>query len=161
MHPRCWLLHRSKQLEHNQCHSLYFFSELYRDFVKEQLEKLVLQIYRDGTRYSEAVREFQRAFLATVLREHGGNQVRAAKRLGMHRNTIRRHIMELELDIQTLRVAPRRPPSSERLVREKEENYRELISASPLRNGESPRLLPSKRCACKDLPKSTEPFHKT
>lgn len=87
--------------------------------MKEQLEKLVLQMYRDGTRYSEAVREFQRVFLATVLREHAGNQVKAAKRLGMHRNTIRRHIMELELDIRTLRVAPRRPPLSERIVREK------------------------------------------
>ena len=87
--------------------------------MKEQLEGLVLEMYRDGIRYSEAVREFQSAFLATVLREHGGNQVKAAKRLGMHRNTIRRHISELELDLETLRVVRRRPPLSERTLREK------------------------------------------
>jgi Fis family transcriptional regulator, factor for inversion stimulation protein len=81
--------------------------------VKEELERLVLQMYRSGLRYSEAVREFQRTFLATVLREANANQVRAAKRLGIHRNTLRRQIHELELDIKTLRGARRRPPLSE------------------------------------------------
>jgi hypothetical protein len=37
--------------------------------VKEQLEKLVLEMYRSGIRYVEAVREFQRVFILTVLRE--------------------------------------------------------------------------------------------
>jgi hypothetical protein len=37
--------------------------------VKEQLEKLVLQMYRSGMRYFEAVSEFQRIFILTVLRE--------------------------------------------------------------------------------------------
>ncbi|MGH9530407.1 MAG: helix-turn-helix domain-containing protein [Terriglobales bacterium] len=87
--------------------------------MKEQLEKLVLQMYRDGIRYSEAVREFQKAFLTTVLREQNANQVKAAKKLGVHRNTIRRHIAELELDVETLREVRRRPPLSERVVREK------------------------------------------
>ena len=36
--------------------------------MKEQLEKLVLQMYSSGIRYSEAVREFQRIFVLTVLR---------------------------------------------------------------------------------------------
>jgi DNA-binding NtrC family response regulator len=83
--------------------------------VQEELQRLVLQMYRSGLRYSEAVREFQRTFLATVLREEDVNQVRAAERLGMHRNTLRRQIHELELDIKALRVARRRPPSSERV----------------------------------------------
>jgi DNA-binding NtrC family response regulator len=88
--------------------------------VKEELERLVLQMYRNGLRYSEAVREFQRTFLATVLQEANANQVRAAKRLGIHRNTLRRQIHELELDIKTLRVDRRRPPLSERApVRQK------------------------------------------
>lgn len=82
--------------------------------MKEELERLVLQMYRNGLRYSEAVREFQRTFLATVLRETNANQVRAAKRLGIHRNTLRRQIYELELDVKTLRVDRRRPPLSER-----------------------------------------------
>jgi Fis family transcriptional regulator, factor for inversion stimulation protein len=84
--------------------------------VKEELERLVLQMYRSGLRYSDAVREFQRTFLATVLRDENVNQVRAAKRLGIHRNTLRRQIHELELDIKSLRVARRRPPLSERAL---------------------------------------------
>jgi hypothetical protein len=51
--------------------------------VKEQLEKLVLQMYRSGIRYSEAIREFQSAFILTVLQEHKANQVRAAQKLGI------------------------------------------------------------------------------
>ena len=57
--------------------------------MKEQLEKLVLQMYRSGIRYSEAVREFQSVFILTVLREHKANQLRAAQKLGIHRNTLR------------------------------------------------------------------------
>lgn len=84
--------------------------------MKEELERLVLQMYRSGLRYSDAVREFQRTFLATVLRDENVNQVRAAKRLGIHRNTLRRQIHELELDVKSLRVARRRPPLSERAL---------------------------------------------
>ena|SRR5947207_14985630 len=84
--------------------------------MKEELERLVLQMSRSGLRYSDAVHEFQRTFLATVLRDENVNQVRAAKRLGIHRNTLRRQIHELELDIKPLRVARRRPPRSERVL---------------------------------------------
>jgi Fis family transcriptional regulator len=82
--------------------------------MKEQLEKLVLQMYRSGIRYSQAVREFQSAFILNVLREHKANQFRAAQKLGMHRNTLRRTIRKLEVDIGLLRPARRRPPLSER-----------------------------------------------
>ena len=84
--------------------------------MKQELERLILQMYRNGLRYSDAVREFQRTFLATVLRGENANQLRAAKRLGIHRNTLRRQIRELELDIKSLRVARRRPPLSERIL---------------------------------------------
>ena len=82
--------------------------------LKEELEQIALQMYRSGLQYSGAVREFQKMFLATVLRETNANQVRAAKKLGIHRNTLRRQIQELELDIKTLRVGRRRPVLSER-----------------------------------------------
>ena len=84
--------------------------------MKEQLEKLVLQMYRSGIRYSESVREFQSVFILTVLREQRANQVRAARKLGMHRNTLRRIIRNFELDIRLLRPDRRRPPLSERAV---------------------------------------------
>ena len=83
--------------------------------MKEELEQIVLQMYRSGLQYSGAVREFQKTFLATVLREVNANQVRAAKKMGIHRNTLRRQIQELELDIKMLRVGRRRPVLSERV----------------------------------------------
>ena len=82
--------------------------------MKEQLEKLVLQMYRSGTAYSEAVREFQKTFIIAVLRDLNGNQVRAAGKLGMHRNTLRRNLQELDVDLKSLRVSRRRPPMSAR-----------------------------------------------
>src|SRR3989442_15609824 len=84
--------------------------------VEEQLEKLVLQMYRSGVRFSEAVRECQSVFILAVLREQRANQVRASQNLGMHRNTLRRIIRNFELDIRPLRPSTRRPPLSERAV---------------------------------------------
>ena len=84
--------------------------------MKEQLERLVLQMYRSGTPYSYAVREFQKAFITAVLREMNGNQVRAARKLDMHRNTLRRNLQELKLDIKALRASRRRPPVSARPI---------------------------------------------
>src|SRR5437763_3194895 len=67
--------------------------------MKEQLERVVLQMYKAGVRCSEAVREFQKAFILTVLKDQRGNQCRAAEKLGIHRNTLRRTIRALEIDI--------------------------------------------------------------
>jgi Fis family transcriptional regulator len=82
--------------------------------MKVQLESLVLQMSKAGLRYAEAVREFQGAFILTVLKDQRGNQCRAAEKLGMHRNTLRRTIRELQLDIHHARaMGSRRPPRSE------------------------------------------------
>src|SRR2546430_15846657 len=68
-------------------------------------------MYKTGIGYSEAVREFEKGFILTVLQGQKGNQVRAAQDLGMHRNTLRRMIHCLQIDIQPIRaVARRRPP---------------------------------------------------
>jgi DNA-binding protein Fis len=84
--------------------------------VKDQLETLVHQMYNSGILYSEAVREFKKRFLLTVLQENQGNQCRAARQLGMHRNTLSRTISELKLDIHAVRSGARRPPRSARPV---------------------------------------------
>ena len=83
--------------------------------MKAQLESLVSQMYRDGMRFEEAVREFQSVFIFTVLREQKGNQCQAAEKLGMHRNTLRRMIRDLQVDLQAIREGTRRPPQSEHL----------------------------------------------
>ncbi len=82
--------------------------------VKDQLEALVTQMYKSGILYSEAVREFKKKFILSVLQEQNGNQCKAARELGMHRNTLSRTLAELKLDIRALRSGGRRPPRSAR-----------------------------------------------
>lgn len=84
--------------------------------MKDQLEALVSQMYKTGILYSEAVREFKKRFILTVLQENQGNQCKAARELGMHRNTLSRTIAELKLDVRGLRNGVRRPPRSARPV---------------------------------------------
>jgi Fis family transcriptional regulator, factor for inversion stimulation protein len=82
--------------------------------VKDQLEALVQQMYKSNILYSEAVREFKKRFIATVLEENKGNQCRAARQLGMHRNTLSRTIGELRIDVREFRDGSKRPPRSTR-----------------------------------------------
>jgi DNA-binding NtrC family response regulator len=84
------------------------------DRVKDQLEALVAQMYSSGILYSEAVREFKKRFLMNVLQENKGNQCKAARELGMHRNTLSRTIAELKLDVRQFRDGGRRPVRSEK-----------------------------------------------
>jgi DNA-binding NtrC family response regulator len=82
--------------------------------VKDQLESLVMQMHKSGILYSEAVREFKKRFILTVLQESQGNQCKAARQLGMHRNTLSRTIADLKVDVRSLRDGVRRPPRSAR-----------------------------------------------
>jgi hypothetical protein len=66
--------------------------------LQDHLESLVLRMRKGGIRYSEALREFQKIFVLTVLREQKWNQVRAAETLDVHRNTLRRLIHQFQLD---------------------------------------------------------------
>jgi Fis family transcriptional regulator, factor for inversion stimulation protein len=87
--------------------------------VKDQLETLVAQMHTSGILYSEAVQEFKKRFIMNVLQQNRGNQCKAARELGMHRNTLSRTIADLQLDVRQFRDG-RRPVRSERpLVLEK------------------------------------------
>src|SRR5438270_11878355 len=85
-----------------------------RDSVKDQLEALVAQMHTSGILYSEAVREFKKRFILNVLQQNKGNQCKAARELGMHRNTLSRTITELKLDVRQFRDGARRPVRSEK-----------------------------------------------
>ncbi len=78
--------------------------------MRDQLEALVFQMYKSNILYSEAVREFKKRFILTVLEENRGNQCRAARELGMHRNTLSRTMQELKIDVRPLRAGAKRPP---------------------------------------------------
>ena len=62
-------------------------------------------MYKSNILYSEAVREFKKRFIITVLEENRGNQCKAARQLGMHRNTLSRTMQELKIDVRPLRQA--------------------------------------------------------
>jgi DNA-binding protein Fis len=60
--------------------------------VKEQLDTLVGQMVDRGIHFDEAVNEFEKKFIKRVLDRSHGNQSRAARLLGIHRNTLSRKI---------------------------------------------------------------------
>ena len=82
--------------------------------MKRELDSLVAQMYAGGITYAEAVREFKKRFLLEVLANHRGNQCKAAKDLGVHRNTLSRMIAELEINPTEIRMGLKRPVRSER-----------------------------------------------
>jgi DNA-binding protein Fis len=56
--------------------------------VKDQLEALITQLIDQGVLLDEAVFEFEKKFILKVLEKNRGNQTKAAKVLGIHRNTL-------------------------------------------------------------------------
>jgi Fis family transcriptional regulator, factor for inversion stimulation protein len=60
--------------------------------VKEQLERLVTEMIDRGLRYDEAIGEFERKFIMTALEKNKGNQTKAAKAMGIHRNTLNKRL---------------------------------------------------------------------
>ncbi len=69
-----------------------------RAIVKDQLENLVGQMVDRGILFDEAVNEFEKKFIKRVLDRSKGNQSRAARLLGIHRNTLSRKIGLYKLD---------------------------------------------------------------
>jgi DNA-binding NtrC family response regulator len=51
----------------------------------------------------EAVEAVRREFVVSVLTQHRGNQCRAARAIGVHRNTMSRYIDDLNIDVRGIR----------------------------------------------------------
>jgi Fis family transcriptional regulator len=66
--------------------------------VREQLEALIHQMVEKGIRYDAIAQDFERCYITRVLERVKGNQSRAARTLGMHRNTLSRKIAEYNLN---------------------------------------------------------------
>ena len=66
--------------------------------MKDQLEALVGQMVERGIQFDEAINEFEKKFIKRVLDRSRGNQSRAARLLGIHRNTLSRKIELYRLD---------------------------------------------------------------
>ena len=69
--------------------------------MRERLEQLVAEMVDKGVHFEDAQREFQKQFIARVVSKCNGNLGKAARTLGVHRNTLTRKIQELK--IRTLR----------------------------------------------------------
>lgn len=69
-----------------------------------ELESFILQLRRAGVSYSQAVHDFRKQFIWTLLARHHGNQGKAAKELGVHRNTLKHMLNELGIDPHEFRV---------------------------------------------------------
>lgn len=82
------------------------------DFFRERLASVVacLRDGQDSDFYSHTIRSVEKPLLELVLHESGGNQLKAARLLGMNRNTLRRRLSELGL----VRRVPGRSRSRER-----------------------------------------------
>lgn len=58
--------------------------------MREQLDRLVHDMFDRGIRLEDAVHEVERRYLARALAQSDGSLTDAAARLGMHRNTFAR-----------------------------------------------------------------------
>jgi len=65
--------------------------------ISERLEKLVEEMVDRGVRFDDAVREFEKRFIARMLSRRDGSLTRTADALGMHRNTLSRKMGEYKI----------------------------------------------------------------
>lgn len=66
--------------------------------MKDQLNSLIRQMVEHNILFEDAIREFEKNFIRMVLEKNNGNLSRTAKALQIHRNTLSRKIITLELD---------------------------------------------------------------
>jgi DNA-binding NtrC family response regulator len=65
--------------------------------IAERLQKLVDEMVDKGVQFEDAVREFEKRFIATVVGHHDGSLTKAADALGIHRNTLTRKMGEYKI----------------------------------------------------------------
>ncbi|WBH16573.1 nitrogen regulation protein NR(I) [Sphingomonas radiodurans] len=73
----------------------------------ERLARLEPAALDDGTLYDRLLAEVERPLIEAMLARHGGNQLRAARAIGLNRNTLRKRLDTLGIDPAT------RPPARE------------------------------------------------
>jgi DNA-binding NtrC family response regulator len=65
--------------------------------ISERLEKLVAEMVDTGVHFEDAVREFEKRFIAKVLGCCDGSVTKSAEKLGIHRNTLTRKMDEYRI----------------------------------------------------------------
>ena len=65
--------------------------------LKERFEMLCTEMIDKGILFSEAMEQFERCFVAEVMRRNKGSLIRTAARLGIHRNTLSKRVSLLKI----------------------------------------------------------------
>ena len=65
--------------------------------ISERLEKLIEEMVDKEVGFEDAVREFEKRFIARVLGQCDGRVIKAAGTLGIHRNTLTRKMGEYRI----------------------------------------------------------------
>jgi len=65
--------------------------------VREQMERLIREMVDRGILFEDALRAFEKGFVAEVLSRSQGGLTGAARTLGVHRNTLSRKVAEYRL----------------------------------------------------------------
>ncbi len=76
------------------------------EFLESRLKGFIPKLLKvdNGNLYFSVIGEIERCLISLVLRETGGNQIRASKILGINRNTLRKKIRDLNIKIDRLRL---------------------------------------------------------
>lgn len=61
------------------------------------LDQLVTEMVQKGVHYDDARKEFEKRFIIAVIDAADGNLSKAAEVLGIHRNTLARHLTQLRI----------------------------------------------------------------
>ena len=73
-----------------------------RDDLHKNLSRFVGGLIRNSIDLDFARKELDYFYISQVLRDNGGNIGRAAKKMGMHRNTLSKRIKELNIPVKAL-----------------------------------------------------------
>jgi DNA-binding NtrC family response regulator len=65
--------------------------------IADRLEKLVEEMVERGVQFEDAMREFEKRFIARMLGHCDGSLTKSAEALGMHRNTLTRKMGEYKI----------------------------------------------------------------
>ena len=65
--------------------------------ISDRLERLVEEMVDRGVQFDDAIREFEKRFIARMLGQCDGNLTKTACALRMHRNTLTRKMGEYKI----------------------------------------------------------------
>lgn len=80
--------------------------------LNERMSPLVTEMVAGHLNLDECVRTFKKLFLIAALDKFNGNQCKAARAIGKHRNTFSRTCGELDINPAKIRFAKKLPRSA-------------------------------------------------